>query len=101
MAAAFHPWRGPACGGVLVQQLDFTAEFAPRQSLARTGVNKPALFTKAGENWRQFPDFPLLATEELDYPPRHLRHPWVKRRRRSLSAGCFDSSLATTGNSRV
>src|SRR5436853_416431 len=40
MAAAFHPWRGPACGGVLVQQLDSTAEFAPRQSLARTGVNK-------------------------------------------------------------
>jgi hypothetical protein len=35
----------------------------------------PALFTKAGENWRQFPDFPLLATEELDYLPRHMRHP--------------------------
>src|ERR687884_770173 len=37
MAAVFHPWRGPACGGVLAQQLDSTAEFAPRQSLARTG----------------------------------------------------------------
>jgi hypothetical protein len=30
---------------------------------------------KAGENWRQFPDFPLLATEELDYLLRHMRHP--------------------------
>ena len=35
----------------------------------------PALFTKAGENWRQFPDFPLLATEELNHLPRHMRHP--------------------------
>ena len=37
--------------------------------------DKPVLFTKAGENWCQFPDFPLLATEELDYLPRHMRHP--------------------------
>ena len=35
----------------------------------------PALFTKAGENRRQFPDFPLLATEERDYLPPHMRHP--------------------------
>ena len=34
----------------------------------------PVLFTKAGENWRQFPDFPLLATEELNHLPRHMRH---------------------------
>jgi hypothetical protein len=35
----------------------------------------PVLFTKAGENWRQFPDFPLPATVKLDYLPRHMRHP--------------------------
>src|SRR3954470_22093568 len=35
----------------------------------------PVLFTNAGENWRQFPDFPLLATDELDSLPRHMRHP--------------------------
>ena len=35
----------------------------------------PTLFTEAGENRCQFPDFPLLATEELDYLPRHMRHP--------------------------
>jgi hypothetical protein len=34
-----------------------------------------ATASKAGENWRQFPDFPLPATEELDYLPRHMRHP--------------------------
>jgi hypothetical protein len=35
----------------------------------------PVLFTNAGENWRQFPDSPLLATDELDSLPRHMRHP--------------------------
>jgi hypothetical protein len=35
----------------------------------------PVLFTNAGENRRQFPDFPLLAREELDYLRRHMRHP--------------------------
>ena len=30
---------------------------------------------EAGENWHQFPDFPLLPTEERDYLPRHMRHP--------------------------
>ena len=38
-------------------------------------LRHPVLFTKAGENWRQFPDFPLLATEELNHLPRHMRHP--------------------------
>ena len=38
-------------------------------------LTEPALFTEAGENWHQFPDFPLLATEERDYLPRHMRHP--------------------------
>jgi hypothetical protein len=33
----------------------------------------------AGENRRQFPDFPLLATEELDYLRRHMRHPLGER----------------------
>ena len=35
----------------------------------------PVLFTNAGENRRQFPNFPLLPTEELDYLRRHMRHP--------------------------
>ena len=26
----------------------------------------PVLFIEAGENWRQFPDFPMLARDELD-----------------------------------
>ena len=38
-------------------------------------LHNPTLFTGAGENRCQFPDFPLLATEELDYLPRHMRHP--------------------------
>ena len=29
----------------------------------------------AGENWRQLQDSPLLATDELDSLPRHMRHP--------------------------
>jgi hypothetical protein len=41
----------------------------------RGGSPYPVLFTNAGENWRQFPDFPLLATDELDSLPRHMRHP--------------------------
>src|SRR4051794_8044502 len=28
-----------------------------------------------GENWRRFLDLPLLATDELDSLPRHMRHP--------------------------
>ena len=38
-------------------------------------MTQPTLFTEAGENRCHFPDFPLLATEELDYLPRHTRHP--------------------------
>src|SRR4051812_47732941 len=37
--------------------------------------HQPVLFTNAGENWRQFLNFPLLATDELDSLPRHMRHP--------------------------
>src|SRR3982751_1075069 len=40
MAAVFHPWRGPACAGVLVQQLDSTARFAPRQPSLTGCTNK-------------------------------------------------------------
>jgi transposase len=53
---------------------DSIAALCRREGIAESLYN-PALFTKAGENWRQFPDFPLLATEELDYLPRHMRHP--------------------------
>src|SRR4051812_12392119 len=78
--SATHLAQEPAQSAVSTNIVGFTGTpFRGRGSNQGNTQNGkslyPVLFTKAGENWRQFPDFPLLATEELNHLPRHMRHP--------------------------